>query len=306
MMRSRVGTASACLALAFQFGGFEGLPRGVGLTSTLQFVEPTLSPMSATSPTDEPDGLLTSTAIDSSFYLFGRRLSPAPGGRRDVTASTVEFRRLPTEICLLGGSGLTFVGVAGSGGSNCIDAAVECPAGQSPLQALYRRDSPDAAWVLVQQAGCAVDMAAAVGVEFARLPLAGSTITIQPPGGNTLVNLDTIVFTDGATQDLTATVLGTPVTIRAYPIRYSWDFGDAKEPLVTTDIGHPYPDQTLTRPYRQPGTYTITLTTTWRGEYHTTGTTDWLPVTGTATTVTTAPPLTAHEAHSHLVDGPLP
>jgi hypothetical protein len=254
----------------------------------------------------DPRRMLSSSFAGSSLYVQG--VSAAAGGHRGAPGSTVEFRRMTNRSCQLVPTGFFQVEVPGPdpSTSSCLQLGVACPPGQTPLQALYRRDSPGAEWVLVEQAGCAVDLAAAVGVEFARLPLAGSTITIQPPGGNTLVNLDTIVFTDGATQDLTATVLGTPVTIRAYPVRYSWDFGDAKEPLVTTDLGHPYPDQTLTRPYDHAGTYTITLTTSWRGEYRTTGTTDWLPVTGVATTVTTAPPLTAHEAHSHLVDGPLP
>jgi hypothetical protein len=265
-----------------------------------------LAPDPASPAPDSHDQSVTAS-VDASNVLVSAR-AETRGAGKIMTASMVEFRRMTNRSCQLVPTGFFQVEVPGPdpSTSSCLQLGVACPPGQTPLQALYRRDSPGAEWVLVEQAGCAVDLAAAVGQEFARLPLAGSTITIQPPGGNTLVNLDTIVFTDGATQNLTATVLGTPVTIRAYPIRYSWDFGDAKEPLVTTDLGHPYPDQTLTRPYDKAGTYTITLTTTWRGEYRTTGTTDWLPVTGTATTVTTAPPLTAHEAHSHLVDGPLP
>ena len=262
---------------------------------------PPVAPTGA--PASEFDSSMGTTSAPSEILVFGATVHS--GAHSASSPSTVEFRRLPSEFCHIAGTYFTSTGVAGSGGEGCREFSTRCLEGQRYQQALFRRESPTDPWVMVEQAGCTIDLATAVAQELTRLPLSGSTITIQPPGGNTLVNLDTIVYTDGATQDLSTTVLGTPLTIHVTPISYSWDFGDAAPPLVTTQTGAPYPHQTLTRPYTKPGTYAITLTTTWSARYQPTGTTDWLPVTGTATTTTTAPPLTAYQAHTHLVTDPL-
>ncbi|MFI2752596.1 PKD domain-containing protein, partial [Cellulomonas sp. P22] len=113
-------------------------------------------------------------------------------------------------------------------------------------------------------------------------------------------------------QELTTTLLDFPITVRATPTQYTWDFGDGSTPLTTTDPGAPfpadghvdagrYPDGVIGYPYPHLGTFTITLTTTWAGQYQVAGTTTWLPVTGTATTTTTHTPVTVLESRTHLV-----
>ena len=161
---------------------------------------------------------------------------------------------------------------------------------------------------MVEDATCVVDVdiRAAIAAEFQRLPLTPSQLSVQPPSGWTLVNVDTIVFTDDHDQLLTTTVLGVEVTIRATPVRYTWDFGDGTDPLTTTDPGHPWPEHTLAHRYTAEATHTIALTTSWTGQFQVAGTTTWEPVDGTATTTTTSDPLTVYEAHSRLVSGPLP
>lgn len=222
-----------------------------------------------------------------------------------ASSSATEYRRLPSEFCHLAGTEMTSIVVAGTGGKGCGEIPLTCPEGEVLRAALFRRESPSAPWMFVEQASCEKDLSGAVAVEFARLGLRSSVVGVQPSGGWSLVNLPTIVYADGAVQEYAATVLGTPVVIRATPIRYSWDFGEGLDPLVTTDPGRPYPDQTVSRPYGKPGTYTVTLTTTWSAQYRADGAVDWLPVAGTATTTTTAPPLTVYEARSHLVAEPL-
>lgn len=150
----------------------------------------------------------------------------------------------------------------------------------------------------------AADVAAAVVTEFRRLPLDPSGIVVQPSRGWTLVNVDTIVLTDPATQDFDTRVLGIPVDVRATPTRYSWDFGDGSPPLVTDDPGAPWPDPTLTHTYRTTGTRRITLTTEWRGEFRTAGGAAWQPIAGVATTSADAPPLEVREAQNSLVARP--
>ncbi|NMR20190.1 hypothetical protein [Cellulomonas fimi] len=194
-----------------------------------------------------------------------------------------------------------------------------CPDGGTRTDPVLRRTVDPASatgftpWNLVDVGGCTtpVDLGPAVAAEFQRLPLTPSTLSVQPPNGWTLVNIDTLAYTDDATQTLTATVLGTPVLIRATPARFAWDFGDGTDPLVGTDPGRPYPDATIGHTYRTAGTRQITLTTTWTADYQVTGTQvtgtgGWTPVTGTATTTTTSPPLTVHTARARLVADPVP
>ncbi|WP_156742338.1 hypothetical protein [Occultella aeris] len=137
--------------------------------------------------------------------------------------------------------------------------------------------------------------------DFQRLLLVGSEINLQPQGEWTLVNMDTIVFTDGTIQEFSTTVLGLPVAVRATPVEFTWDFGDGSAPLVTTEAGAGYPDHTLTHVYTTVETVEITLTTSWSGEFQINGTGPWLAVNGTATTVTVSDPLRVETAETNLV-----
>ncbi len=77
------------------------------------------------------------------------------------------------------------------------------------------------------------------------------------------------------------TLLGTPVTVRATPLSWTWDFGDGSPPLVTEDPGAPYPDLTTWHEYKAPGDVAITLTTTYAGAYSVAGGA-FLDIAGTA------------------------
>jgi hypothetical protein len=188
----------------------------------------------------------------------------------------------------------------------------DCLPTERNVDPLFRRtQDPNAPtgwspWAMVEAGGCVVDVdiRAALAQELQRLPLTPSSLTVQPPSGWTLVNADTVVFTDGAEQVLTTTVLGIAVTIRATPVSFAWDFGDGADPITTTDPGRPWPEHTIAHRYLAEGTHHITLTTTWTATFQVAGTATWEPVDGTATTTSTSSPLTVYEARSRLVDGP--
>lgn len=198
-------------------------------------------------------------------------------------------------------------------GIDSIPVVRTCADGTTALDPLFRREVDPATgmglspWEQVDNGGCPEDPDTTVVFtveDFRRLPLTPSNPAVQPADGRNLVNVDLIAHTDPTPQTLTTEVLGTPVTVRATPSTYTWDFGDGTPPLTTTDPGRPWPHQSVTHPYTSAGTYTLTLTTTWSGEYQIAGTGPWLPIPGTATTTSPALTTTAEEATTHLVAEP--
>jgi len=193
-------------------------------------------------------------------------------------------------------------------------AVLDCPSGEHGLPFVWHRNRNAKAPGGWAQWGLSSDSASCPGqpgfpsvtaVDFQRLPLAPSVVNIQPPNGWTLANMPNIVYTADASQTLRTTVLGVGVTVRATPARFTWTFGDHSEPLSTTDPGTPYPNQTITHTYRAAGVNRIGLETQWSGEFLVDGFTNWIPITGTATTRTTSAPLTVYTARSHLVADPI-
>ncbi|WP_225753147.1 PKD domain-containing protein [Actinotalea sp. Marseille-Q4924] len=225
---------------------------------------------------------------------------------------THSFKRMPDQVCgsLAGAAASPTTCVDGAG---TVDVVRSCADGTAALDPLFRRPTDPTTglftgpWEQVDDGGCPEDPAVTVAMtaeDFRRLPLVPSTPSYQPVDGRGLVNKPLIVYTDPAPQTLATTVLGVPVTVRATPVQYAWDFGDGASPLVTTDPGAPYPDDTVSRPYAVPGEYAVRLTTTWRGEFRVSGTGPWTPVDGTATTTSAPFTATVEEAIPRLVAGP--
>jgi hypothetical protein len=137
---------------------------------------------------------------------------------------------------------------------------------------------------------------------FKTIPLPTPDLHIQPPGGQTLVNLPTIYYTRPTTIDTTLTVLGTTIDFHITTATYTWHYGDHTTTTTTTP-GAPYPHQTNTHTYPHHGTIHPSLDTTYQADYriHTGNTTgQWQHLTPTVTI--TGPPhtLTIHTATPHL------
>lgn len=108
------------------------------------------------------------------------------------------------------------------------------------------------------------------------------------PSGRTLVNLDTIVYTDQSKISVhTVTLLGFPVVVEAMPMSYTWNFGDGAS-MTTTTPGRPYPAKDITHKYMKKGGVGLTLTTNYAARFNVAGT-GWqyverlVPITGPAT-----------------------
>jgi hypothetical protein len=140
------------------------------------------------------------------------------------------------------------------------------------------------------------------------------SIGTAPPNGHTLVNIDTILWINTPTdQNLgTVTLLGQPVALRVHIDHITWTFGDHHG--ATTS--NPEPPYNTAQPcttahcthywghvYTDPGTHTITATTTWTGHYRVANG-PWQTITGTVTGPPATTTITADQARSILVPNP--
>ncbi|MER7244589.1 PKD domain-containing protein [Kribbella sp. NPDC000426] len=129
----------------------------------------------------------------------------------------------------------------------------------------------------------------------------GLPVKVQP-NGRTLVNLDTIVYTeDNGVARTTVTLLGFPVVVEATPINYTWRFGDGSPALTTSTPGKPYPSKEITHKYMNRGNVSLTVTTDYAARFNVAGT-GWQYVEGTVAITGPATPLLVREAVPVLVD----
>ena len=136
--------------------------------------------------------------------------------------------------------------------------------------------------------------------EFKRIKWPASKLIVQPPGGETLVNLETVFYTSNAepiTQ--TVTLAGRSVEIEASPSSYTWHFGDGTS-ATTTSPGKPHPDHDVFRVYTSTGGVAPSVDTTYSGRFRI-GNGDWRDIGATVTVAGAAIDLTVLEAKPQLV-----
>jgi hypothetical protein len=130
----------------------------------------------------------------------------------------------------------------------------------------------------------------------------GLPVNVQP-AERTLVNLDTIVYTDRAkVSTKTVELLGFPVEVQATPMSYTWNFGDGTS-VTTESPGKPYPAKEITHKYMKRGAVSVTLTTHYAARFNVAGT-GWQYIAGTVPITGPATPLQVREAVPVLVDPP--
>jgi hypothetical protein len=113
------------------------------------------------------------------------------------------------------------------------------------------------------------------------VPMPPHRLNIQPDG-RTLVNVDTIFFTEPRRLRRTVALLGQQVRLDARPIRYTWIHGDGTQ-HTTTKPGRPYPAKDVTHQYQQPGhDLTARVDTTYSVRYSVNGG-DWTTLSETLT-----------------------
>lgn len=105
-------------------------------------------------------------------------------------------------------------------------------------------------------------------VAFAQQALRELEVSYQPPDLG-FVNFPEIFYTTGqTTAQYVVDIRGFTVTLDAEITEYHWYPGEPGAPyLVGDDPGAPYPDQTVTHTYAQPGSYAVQLETIWTATY---------------------------------------
>ncbi len=137
--------------------------------------------------------------------------------------------------------------------------------------------------------------------EWQAIQIPAATIGINPPDGRTLVNLETIFFTEAGEQSFPVTLLGRSVVIYAIPIDYTWHHGDGTS-RTTQSPGAPYPSKEITHVFDTIGTVNPRVDVRYRAEFTVDGGARQ-PIPGVATVTGTSEELTVLEARTRLVDG---
>lgn len=121
---------------------------------------------------------------------------------------------------------------------------------------------------------------------FQRIPVPAARMTVQPPGGETLVNLDTIFSTDADRFTRTIGLLGRGVELDIRPTEFRWATGDGTT-LVTDWAGRPWREGTpirefITHRYDDAEKLSTRVDTVWTARYRVNGG-PWRDVGGTVT-----------------------
>lgn len=142
---------------------------------------------------------------------------------------------------------------------------------------------------------------AAVATQFQALAWPASPLEVQPPGGRTLVNLETNFFTTNtAPSAQTVTLLEQQVEIEATPTSWLWDHGDGTT-QTTAEPGAAYPALTITHTYTAADvTVAPRVDTTYSGRYRVNGG-PWAAIPATVTVPGAAGRLTVVPATPQLV-----
>lgn len=96
---------------------------------------------------------------------------------------------------------------------------------------------------------------------FERLDWSASNLEVQPPGGKTLVNLETNFYTSNTEYtNIAVTLVQSNVVVSARPIAYRWHFGDGTS-VTTSSPGAPYPDLDVAHVYEQTESVAVSVDT---------------------------------------------
>ncbi|MBC9957800.1 hypothetical protein [Yimella sp. cx-51] len=121
-----------------------------------------------------------------------------------------------------------------------------------------------------------------------RTPFSKPTVSMQPVGGRTLVTLPTYFQLQYPTEGFapsevnTVTLLGHQVRIKPTFKSNTFTYGDGATSGPTSSSGGVYPTGDITHAYERAGKYTVSVSTTYGGQYSVDGGA-WADLDGTTT-----------------------
>lgn len=135
-----------------------------------------------------------------------------------------------------------------------------------------------------------LDIPAEVLRAFKEVTLPDSTITVQPPGGETLVNLPTILSTSAERHRIPVHLgrVNLDVLLEVWPSNFAWHHGDGTNQSTTTP-GKPWTEgadmaDLITHTYAKTSEgLDLSVDTTWSAQFKVVDQPDWRPVDGTVT-----------------------
>jgi hypothetical protein len=135
-----------------------------------------------------------------------------------------------------------------------------------------------------------VNIPAEVLKAFKEVALPESTINVQPPGGETLVNLPTILSTSADRHQIPVRLgrVNLDILLEVWPSRFVWNHGDGTSQETTTP-GKAWTEgadlaELITHTYSKTSKgLALSVDTTWSAQFRVVGQANWRPVDGTVT-----------------------
>ena len=136
-----------------------------------------------------------------------------------------------------------------------------------------------------------------------------STATVAgEPDNVAVVGLPANFLSSAKTETIPGTILGRALTIRFTPVNYAFDYGDGEQrtsrtPGTAWDASGQaqFTPTDTSHVYKQPGTYTVTVTVTYAADIDLG--TGWIPINGTLNGPPASQQIRVVKAHTALVQG---
>ncbi len=105
--------------------------------------------------------------------------------------------------------------------------------------------------------------------------LPAADVGVSPGNGRTLIDFDTIFYTEAAPYHQNIQIIGQQVEVDAQPVGYAWKWGDGSGDHTST-AGVPYSASTdesayVMHRYASPGTYTVNVDVNWTARFRVAG-----------------------------------
>jgi hypothetical protein len=240
-----------------------------------------------------------------------------PAEQQDLIESTsgssepsdTRYVRADADMCWLRDLDTTILAAVCDDGEEVAYTGPDCSEDSYELPALFsvtvRDDGSTTPPVFEAEGVCVTpaDLADEARRAWRTMPIEPAQIQLEVERDWAIVNLGVHPRTTDEPQIMDTMLLGVPVQLQAVPTEYTWDPGDDSDPVTTTHPGDRYdsPDA-IHLPYPAPGVFTLTLTTTWEGQFRITGTPSWTSIDGTVTTSDSTDPIEVHGAEVRLTN----